>query len=193
MRRIKPLFQSMIMLFFVQVSFAQTFDTTQYYGKMNFIFQNVNTSSINTGMLRDYGIDFLNLDNYTGAMLNDSNFVGLTEWRLLYASLYSEKINNNAQLLGLDTLNRLFSNNSLLTQPINFTTLYYNYQSLIPNAITSNLMFASNGQLFDVAGRSQSPYTSNELFGVAPLRQGAYTGVNQLVFNSSLSFGNTEN
>ena len=91
---------------------AQTYDTTTYYGKMNFIFNNISHTQITTGLLRDYGIDFLNLDNYTGAALNDSNFVSLDEWRLLYASLYSDHINSNGSFLALDTLNRLFTSKS---------------------------------------------------------------------------------
>ena len=50
---------------------AQTYDTTTYYGKMNFIFNNISHTQITTGLLRDYGIDFLNLDDYTGKVLHD--------------------------------------------------------------------------------------------------------------------------
>ena len=35
---------------------AQTYDTTTYYGKMNFIFNNISHTQITTGLLRDYGI-----------------------------------------------------------------------------------------------------------------------------------------
>jgi hypothetical protein len=42
--------------------------------------------------MRDYGIELLNLGNYNGSFLADSNYVGLQEWRLLYASLYSSQI-----------------------------------------------------------------------------------------------------
>ncbi|MBS1736114.1 MAG: T9SS type A sorting domain-containing protein [Bacteroidetes bacterium] len=134
---------------------------------------------------------FLNLDNYTGSALNDSNFVGLDEWRLLYASLYSSHINSNGSFLGLDTLNRLFTSKSQTASPINLVTLYYTYQSFVPNAVTSNLMKVVNGQLYDVAGRVQSPYMNNDLFAIAPLQQAAFTGANQLLFSSSLFFGNT--
>lgn len=81
---------------------AQSYDTTNYYGKMNYIFHYLDKSLITTGMLRDYGVEFLNLDNYTGSSsLHDSNYVSIHEWKLLYSSLYSSQINNNADLLGL--------------------------------------------------------------------------------------------
>jgi hypothetical protein len=46
---------------------------------MNYVFHHVNKSQIITGLLRHYGIEFLNLDNYTGAAFHDSNFVALDE------------------------------------------------------------------------------------------------------------------
>ena len=55
-------------------SFAQSYDTTQFYGKNNFLFQHIDKTPISTGLLRDYGIDFQELDNYTGAALHNSNF-----------------------------------------------------------------------------------------------------------------------
>lgn len=45
---------------------VQTFDTTRYYGKMNYVFANVDKSQVTTGMLIDNGIEFLDLENFTG-------------------------------------------------------------------------------------------------------------------------------
>lgn len=67
---------------FTSSLFSQSYDTTQYYGKMNYVFQNVDKAPITTGLLRDYGIEFLNLDNYQGTVLHDSNYVALDEWRM---------------------------------------------------------------------------------------------------------------
>lgn len=57
MKNFKPIILSIIMLVSVSLSYSQTngYDTTQYYGKMNRIYYNVNTSLITTGLLRDYG------------------------------------------------------------------------------------------------------------------------------------------
>ena len=80
---------------------------------MNYVFHYVNKNQIATGLLRDYGIEFLNLDNYTGAVLHDSNFVSLDEWRMLYTSLYSSQINSNANMLYLDTVNNLINETTI--------------------------------------------------------------------------------
>jgi len=170
---------------------AQSFDTTQYYGKMNYVFANVDKNQVSTGMLKDYGIEFLNLDNYTGTQMHDSNFVNLDEWRLLYASLYSSQVNVNSGLLYLDTINKLINKYSFPDQVITFACLYYNYNSLKSYTLTNNLMTVSNDQLFDVPNRPESPYQNNELFAVAPVRQAAYTGTNQIMFRPDLFLGNT--
>jgi|HubBroStandDraft_3_1064219.scaffolds.fasta_scaffold43553_2 hypothetical protein len=70
----------------LNTSFAQ-YDTTTFYGKMNFIFDNLNRTIISTGLLREYGIDYLNLENYNGQFLHDSNWVNLDDWRAICYSV----------------------------------------------------------------------------------------------------------
>lgn len=175
----------------ISFSYAQTYDTTQYFGKMNYIFQNVNKSLVTSGFLKDYGIEFLNLDNYKGNGLHDSNFVSIDEWRVLYSSLYSSQVNGNANMLYLDTINRLIKKYNYTTMPITFAGLYYSYQRFRDDAVTANLMSITNGRLYDVAGRTQSPYQTEELFAVAPTRQALFTGNNNIIFRPELFKTNT--
>lgn len=167
-------------------------DTTTFYGKMNYVFQHTNTSTsqISTGLLEDYGIDFLNLDNYTGLSISDSNFTGLCELRCLYASIYSFQISTNG-IAGLDTLNQKLNTYNSITIPVHFATLYYSYQYIDPNAVTNHLMTVTSGQVYDVSGRTQSPYDSKEVFAVAPIVQGLPSGTNELEFTSDMFFSNT--
>lgn len=172
-------------------SYAQNYDTTKYYGKMNYIFHYTDKTIVTSGILRDYGIEFLNLDNYTGSTLHDSNFVSISEWRLLYGSLYGSQINNNANLLGLDSINNLIDKYNYSGMPITFMFQHYNYQKIKENAITSNLLTISNERIYDVANRSSSPYETKTLFAVAPIRQAAFTGDNQFIFRPELFVSNT--
>jgi len=158
MKHLKQLLTGIILFLSISFSHAQAYDTTQYFGKMNYIFQNVNKSLVTTGFLKDYGIEFLNLDNYKGSVLHDSNFVSLDEWRLLYSSLYSSQINSNANMLYLDTINRLINKYNYTSMPVTFAGLYYTYHRFRDDALTANLMSINNGRLYDVAGRTQSPY-----------------------------------
>lgn len=98
MRRLYTLFY---FSFFVLQAQSQSYDTTNYYGKMNYVFHYVDKGLVNTGMLRDYGIEFLNLDNYNGAVLHDSNYVAFDEWPMLYIRPYSSHVNYNAKRFNL--------------------------------------------------------------------------------------------
>lgn len=175
----------------INICKAQTYDTTTYYGKMNFIFNNISHTQITTGLLRDYGIDFLSLDDYTGKVLNDSNYVTLTDWRSLYVTLYSGQINTPANMLYLDTINRRISKYALSNLPVSFACLYYNYNVLDSNAVTKNLMYIQNGQIYDVANRTQSPYLLQSTFAIAPTQQTVPVGSNQLILRPELFLSNT--
>ena len=59
----KKLFLLMFCAIMIKTATAQTYDTTTYYGKMGYIFNNIDRTPITTGLLRDYGIDFLKLQN----------------------------------------------------------------------------------------------------------------------------------
>jgi len=189
MKKIYSFFIGILML--MSPIHAQSYDTTQYYGKMNHIFHYLNKSLVSSGMLRDYGIEFLNLDHYTGAALHDSNYVSVAEWRLLYNSLYSSQINSNASLLALDSVNRLIDRFNYSNMAITFIGLHYNYQQFKANAVTSNLVSVSNGRLYDVSGRPSTPYETRQIFAMAPIRQAAFTGDNQFIFRPELFLSNT--
>lgn len=45
--------------------------------------------------------------------------------------------------------------------------LYGQYASLKPNSLSSNLLTLTNQQFYDVAGRSQIPYQTNNLFAAS--------------------------
>lgn len=176
-------------LFLAKSSFSQ--DTTTYYGMSQYIFEHVDRDQINSGLLSEYGIEFLELANYNGTALADSNYVGLQEWRLLYASLYSAQINDYASMHYLDTINNRVLHYISLAQPISIAVLHYNYQSLRSDAVNANLLTVSNDQLYDVPGRPQSPYQTNQVFAAAPIRQAAVLGDNDIIFRPELFFANT--
>lgn len=182
---------SIIMLINLSFSFGQTYDTTQYFGKMNYVFQNVNKTLVTSGFLKDYGIEFLNLDNYKGNILHDSNFVSIDEWRLLYTSLYSSQVNSNANMLYLDTINRLINKYNYTSMPVTFAGLYYSYQRFRDDAVTANLISISNGRLYDVAGRTQNPYESKRLFAAVPVNQYSTDGSESFIYRSNMVWGNT--
>ncbi len=164
-----------------------------FSNRIKSIFQYVDTSPVNTGILLDCGIDFLNLDNHAGTTLLDSNFVSMREWRSIYGSLLSSQFNNQVSFTSFPDFNNLLNSYTSSAQPTPFAFLYYNYQVLRGDAINSGLMYASNDQLFDVANRSQSPYLTKSAFAIAPQKDyfTAPAGAVSFIFPTALMFGNT--
>ncbi len=164
---------------------AQDFDS-----KINSIFQNVDKSQVPTGFLRDYGFEFLNPDNYTGGLLHDSNYVGLQDWRLLYATLLSCQVNTHASPTSLSDVNNRINTYNYGNMPLTFVSLDFDYNRLKADALSSNLMYVSNDQLFDVSGRPASPYETASMFAIAPTHQQVLQGNNQIIFRPELFYSN---
>ncbi|MEX8549114.1 MAG: T9SS type A sorting domain-containing protein [Mucilaginibacter sp.] len=164
-----------------------------FSNRVKSIFQYVNTSPVNTGILLDCGVDFLNLDNFNGTTLVDSNFVSMREWRSIYGSLLTSQFNNQVSFTSFPAFNSTLNSYVGSTQPTPFAFLYYNYQVLRSDAINAGLMYASNDQLYDVANRSQSPYVTKTAFAIAPQKDyfTAVGGSVSFVFPTALMFGNT--
>jgi hypothetical protein len=141
-------------------------------------------------MLREYGIDFTSPDLFTGQFLNDTNYANLSDWRMLYETLYSMQMTDTAHLVGLDTVNDTLNNYISFGIPISFAMLYYNYQSFDSSAVANHLIYISNRQLFDTPDSTRSPYKTHSAFCVAPILQTVFTGTNQFAFRSTLIFSN---
>lgn len=85
-------------------------DTTNYFGMSNYMFKYLDKSQVTTGLMSDYGIELMDLAGYNGVTLDTTDYVGLQEWRLLYASIYSTQINGTANMEYLDTINSRINN-----------------------------------------------------------------------------------
>lgn len=113
------------------------------------IFQHVDLTQVNTGILLDLGVDFINVDQFSGTTLIDSNYTTLYAWRLLYASLASSQANSQVSFTPIANINQTVNSYIGGSLPIPLMLLNYNYQSLRPDAVTANLMYDSNDQLYD--------------------------------------------
>lgn len=208
----------MFLLGFITTKAQTGYDTTTFYGKMNFTYAHLNKAKITTGILREYGIDFINQENYTGKIMHDSNWVNLTDWRVLYATLYSQQITNASNLLTLDSVNKRISQYAMSNQALTFVSLYFNYQGFDTNAVNRNLISISNGQLYDAVPPPQdiqsgnkklnketnskgdnespsiiiaTPYITYSTFAIAPTQQKLVIGNTSFIFRPELFLSNT--
>lgn len=156
--------------------------------KLNFVFANIDKSQIPTGFLEEYGINLVPLDVFNG-ILTDSNKVDINAWRMVYATLYSSRINAANPLPLLSAVNSAIENAEALNAPtIPVPMVYADYNYLRPDALTANLLTTQNDQLYDVPGRTQSPYYSRKLFAASPSIGYTRTGSVSLIFKPELFY-----
>lgn len=194
----KKIFIALIsLLSFSAIRAQSSFDSTTFYANSNYVYGNLDKAKVTTGLLREYGIDFLNQDNYNGKVLHDSNWVNLTDWRLLYGTLYSQQFTTSPTMLYLDEINNRLAQASTGNLPVSFVGLDYYFQGLDTNAVNNGQIHIINGRLYD-GGLPQArikpiltPYITYEAFAFATTQQYLYTGSNQFIFKSNLFFSNT--
>ncbi|MCW3073048.1 MAG: hypothetical protein JWP69_117 [Flaviaesturariibacter sp.] len=183
----KKLFILWAMLLAWLYSFAQTDPLRE---KLDSVFQHVNKSLIPTGYLKEYGAEFMPLHCFNG-VLTDSNVVtNLDAFRFAYTDLSTAKIQPSLpDMPALTAVNaRIDSLRGGAASPV--ALLYGSYASLRDDALAQNLMTLSNEQVFDVAGRTQSPYLTHTLFAAAAIHT-RFRDTVRLTFNSALYYTNT--
>lgn len=150
-----------------------------YTSQMDFIFQHVNRSAVGTGLLLDYGMRFTDVAKYNGT-LQTGNYLSRAVWQALYASLYSMKFNSNTSLLS-PTVVRASIDQAVAADSavINISLLNITYEKLKDNALSSNLVFVQNNQVYDTPNRPASPYETRTAFAATPL-VGVVRGSNQM-------------
>ncbi|GAB3861244.1 hypothetical protein GCM10028822_40420 [Hymenobacter terrigena] len=149
------------------------------------MFANLDPAQVPTPYLEEYGFRFAPLRLFAGT-LQDSNRTTATLWRLLYASVLSGNINGPCNLPMLPDLNAALNTQATAGPAIPVLVQRLNYAALRPDAVAAGLLTGQNEQLFDVPGRTQSPYQVRTLFAAAPARSTAPTGDVSFVFAPAL-------
>jgi hypothetical protein len=156
--------------------------------KLNTVYQNINKTQIPTGFLAEYAHPLLPMQAFNGTLV-DSVRTDADVWRQLYGTTYTAYIGNTTHPMPeLSALNTIVAG---VQNAIPISMLHWNYNDMKANAVTTNLLSITNDQLFDVAGRSQSPYQSKTLFAAAPSISYSNTGSTAFIFRPDLFIKNT--
>lgn len=172
---------------------AQTEVDTSFQTQINRVFANVNKSLVPHGILKDYAMEFINLNEFNGATtLADSNATRMSYLFDVYYTLFTGRINNSATgFVHPDTINNRWS--SLRdTGKIVLSGLLFNYSRFKDDA-ADNYITVSGGQLFDkyVSGVWQNPYVSELAFILSPPVNKYSKKSMIVVIPSTLWFSNT--
>lgn len=176
-------------LFFGGFVFAQ--NSTDFKTDMDAIFQ-VNRSYVTTGLLKDYGLLLTDIAKFNGT-LQTNNMIDRDTWQMLYSSLYFMKFNTSATLTSPTTVNTTIDSYTAMVngQPVNnIVALHFNYEQFKTNAATGNLVYVSNGKIYDRANRPTTPYEIKTAFSVAPVLSEMFGGTQVFRFRNELFFKN---
>lgn len=164
--------------------FAQAVDPTR--AALDNVFANIDKSQVPTGFLAEYALPLVPLDVFNGT-LADSSRTTPDGFRFIYGTIYSARIYGANSLPTLSDLNaRIAAAEAAAGTAIPVMTQRIYYSTVQANAFSANLLSLQNGQVFDVAGRTQSPYEGHMVFAVAPARNYSATGNVSFVFPYSL-------
>jgi len=106
------------------ITYAQI---TNYYDRMDHIFGAIDQSKVNTGLLKEFGVRFTEVEVFNGT-LSASNFADITNWHSLYSSFYTMRVGTNTTMQNPDIISSNFdslaeSNNSAIL----LAAMHYNY------------------------------------------------------------------
>ncbi len=138
-------------LFSLLVSFsskAQTEIDTTFATQMNAVFANVDKSKVPYGILRDYGMEFVNLENYNGtATLADSNYVDGGIFWDVYNTL---------------VMSRIYSSASAFVHPDSLDAHWFSYRQ--PGRVTLAGLYFKYARFKDDAANNYITITNDLLY-----------------------------
>lgn len=129
---------------------------TNYRDIAYHILKNLNKSQIPTGVLYDAVFPLAGLEYYTGSSNTDTS--SSTHFMQAYSEIYLSRINNTGMQHLSDFEDNIdnYTIDKKFRHPIGI--IDYEFNTIRADAVSSNLLSVSNNQLFDVIGRTQSPY-----------------------------------
>jgi hypothetical protein len=158
---------------------------TSFNSAMNHVFGNLDKSKVPFGLLRDYAMEFTNLENFNGLTLTDSNKIDKGVLFQIYNTLATARVTTGAYTMLPDpaVIDSLWFT---ARQPGQETIcgLFYQYGYFSADAYSAGKITIASGQLFDkyVSGVYQNPYLQDKTVGFA-LGSRDYQGLN---FNLNL-------
>ncbi len=154
---------------------------------LNNIFAPLDKTQVPTGLLAEYALPLVPLDVFDGT-LTDSSRTTPDGFRYIYATLYSAAVSSYSPLPSIQNLNARLAAAEASAGPGTIPVMVQcvSYAAVRPDAFSLNLLSYQNGQVFDVAGRAQSPYVARTAFAAAPARTYSNSGTVSLMFPASL-------
>ncbi len=144
------------------------------------IFENIDKSKIQTGLLRDYSTDLVDYSVFDGT-LNESNIADLGTYEYILRSVRTSSVTSSYPFGSVtDIMDGMAEATTSSSIPISILAYKYNY--VVDNAITDGLFQRIGDQVYDVYDENQNwvnPYQESYVISFAPsveaYKAGSYT------------------
>ena len=137
--------------------------------RLDYMFQPLEKDRVPTGFLLDYAIDLVDLTQYDGTTLTDSNYVSLTTYEDILHSLHSACVQTTNPIGDVSSIMEAMetpSNANVATISI----VNYDYNCIKANAVKDQLIRYTGSRVIDMyrSGQWQNPYEKRPLFAFTP-------------------------
>lgn len=133
------------------------------------IFENIDKSKIQTGLLRDYSTDLVDYSVFDGT-LNESNIADLGTYEYILRSVRTSSVTSSYPFGSVtDIMDGMAEATTSSSIPISILAYKYNY--VVDNAITDGLFQRIGDQVYDVYDENQNwvnPYQESYVVSFAP-------------------------
>ena len=166
--------KKLLLVVAIMIATFQAFSQTDLLRqKLDSIFQYVDKTQIPTGYLKEYGAELMPIHCLNGVLTDSNAIADIDLFRATYTDIATAKIQSQLPLMKDLTLvnNTIDSLKNITPAASPIAILYSSYASLRDDALSLNLFSVSNQQIYDIAGRSQSPYLTNTLFAAASINK----------------------
>ena len=162
---------------------------TNYADRMDHIFGAIDKSKVNTGLLKEFGIRFTEIEAFNG-ILSASNYADITNWHSTYSSFYTMRVGTNTLMQGPDIISDSLESLSELNEgTVLIAAMHYNYNQYKSNAYTNGDVTVVNDRIYDVAGRN--PYDTKIAFLAVPLETNLTGSTFDFELRSDMFFTNS--
>jgi len=158
------------------------------------VFENLDKDEIKTGILHDKALPFSKIENFTGN--RDSQTTSLKNWRQMYFEMYRGSL-EKPFFPTIDTVrdrgekHRRSVRGSVPGDAIPIAVMYFNYNTIKPDALEKGLIRIENGRLRRAGPSTDSPYEEKRVFAAAALKEKTYRGHHTTFFmDETLYFSN---
>lgn len=160
------------------------------------IFEHIDKGRISTGLLLDYATDLVEIPNYDGTHIADSNAVDADLLNYILRSVRSAGVSATKPFKGVNSIFDEFSStaddiNDIRSTNVGVVAFRYNY--LPEDALSSGKIQYSNGQVYDKfseSGEWINPYDSALVFAFSPFENYFTNGSITFRFPAGCIFSN---